>query len=357
MDSQIIKKIIEAAIHAPSGDNVQPWKLEISGDWSILKIYNLPELDTSYYNYRQAAAYVAHGALIENIAIASRQNGCQLDVSLFPDSDNPDHVATINFQSSQPIFDPLYEMIFKRSTNRFPYENGSIAEEGGQRLREAVKAVEGVTGYFVEDRGVINKLAKTLMANDQLVFERSDFHGFLFNQIRWSQQQVESTRDGMPVGVLGLNALERLFFPLMRHWRIVKLANVLGLSKIIGFKCWWNVRSAALIGQIAVKKYDRPAFIQAGRALQRVWLEATRQGLAFQPIIGLPLLAYRLKENALFEFSDVHQQIVADAEKHLRAWSGIDQSDQWVVSFRIGFGKDLSSKTLRRVPEVLAEAK
>lgn len=263
MDSQNIKKIIEAAIQAPSGDNVQPWKLEVSGDWRTLVIFNLPELDTSYYNYRQAADYVAHGALIENIAIASRHIGYRLDVSLFPDEGNPNHVATIKFQEAQPEFDPLYEMIFKRSTNRFPFKNGGINAEGKRRLLDAVQAIEGVTGYLLDSRGAIKNLAKVLMVNDQLVFERSEFHRFLFSQVRWTQQQIDSTKDGMPVGVLGLNPIEKLFFPLMRYWCLVRAANVFGLSKIIGLKCWWNIRSAAMVGQIAVKKYDRVAFLQA----------------------------------------------------------------------------------------------
>lgn len=62
MNSQIIKQILEAAVRAPSGDNVQPWEFEVSKNFTQINLYNLPEMDDSYYNYNQMASYIAHGA-------------------------------------------------------------------------------------------------------------------------------------------------------------------------------------------------------------------------------------------------------------------------------------------------------
>jgi hypothetical protein len=103
-----------------------------------------------------------------------------------------------------------------------------------------------------------------------------------------------------------------------------------------------------LLGGITVKKADKYGFVQAGRAMQRVWLEATRQGLAFQPIIGLPLLIYRLKQHALQSFSDKHRQMVEQAEKSLTELIEIDRSETMIVGFRIGRGRSVSTKTQRK---------
>ncbi|MCK5355861.1 MAG: nitroreductase family protein [Methyloprofundus sp.] len=45
MNSEIIKKILEAAVRAPSGDNVQPWKFffEVSGNFTLISLYNQRE--------------------------------------------------------------------------------------------------------------------------------------------------------------------------------------------------------------------------------------------------------------------------------------------------------------------------
>jgi hypothetical protein len=348
MERQIIEKVLAAAVQAPSGDNVQPWRLEASADWSRINLFNLPERDDSYYNYQQAAAYIAHGAVIENIAIASGHLGCEVQLKLFPDPQNPDYVACFDFESATAVDDPLYPAIFTRETNRFHFQDDQLSTEAVQKLIDSIKQVEGVKGYFVHDAKTIKALAKVLMVNDRLVFERKDIHGFLFDKIRWNQKQLEETQDGMPVGTLGLNPIEKLFFPLMRFWWFVGLANYLGLSRVIGAKCWYNCQNSAVMGQITVKNPDSVGFIQAGRSLQRVWLETARQGLAFQPIVGLPLLIYRAKANALEAFSEAHRQLIAQTEKSLFDVYGIDQSETLAVGFRIGKCQPLTEKTLRK---------
>ena len=349
MNKQTIEKILMAAIQAPSGDNVQPWRFEISKDFSNLELFNLPERDDSYYNYQQAAAYISHGAVLENIAIAAGQLGCDAKIHLFPDNVDQNHVAHIDFQPAKSELDPLYEAIFNRVTNRFHYKSIQLSDNNRQKLIDAATQIEGVNCHVAHEPITIKELAKVLMINDQLVFEHRDIHRFLFDKIRWNQKQIDETKDGLPVDTLGLSSFEKLFFPMMRFWWFVDLANYFGLSRLIGIKCWNNFRNAALIGQITVKKTDARGFVQAGRAMQRVWLEATRQGLAFQPIIGLPLLVYRTKANALTEFSEGQRQMLIKAEDALRDLYGITTNSEYpVVGFRIGKGVPVAAKTLRK---------
>ena len=68
---------------APSGENCQPWRFIVDGD--KIKIFNIPERDTSLYNVLQFGSFVAHGALIENMLIASSAVGCRGIIQLFPD--------------------------------------------------------------------------------------------------------------------------------------------------------------------------------------------------------------------------------------------------------------------------------
>lgn len=349
MDKNTIEKIIEAGAKAPSGDNVQPWRFEVSNERTQINLYNLPEKDDSYYNYQQASSYIAHGAVIENMVIAAQHWGYKTQINLFPDSTNLNHVACVNLLSGETESAPLYEAIFNRRTNRFPYKRTELTEEELTSLFAAVKPVDHVKAYFVHTPQAIKKLAKAVMVNDRLVFERQDIHHFLFDKVRWNQKQIESTKDGMPVGVLGLNPLEKLFFPLMRFWGFVKLANYFGLSRVIGLKCWRNCRNVSVLGQITVNKADKEGFVLAGRAMQRVWLEATRQGLAFQPIIGLPLLIYRLKQKALQAFSSKHRQLVEQAEQSLFELFEIPKTESMIVGFRIGKGQPVSTKTQRKL--------
>ena len=128
MNNQLVKQILEAAIRAPSGDNVQPWKFQVSKNFTRIELYNLPEKDNSYYNFNQMASYIAHGAVIENIVIASGHLGCNAEVKLFPDAKDKNLVARINLSLAEPQVDTLYPAIFDRYTNRFQYKQYNITE-------------------------------------------------------------------------------------------------------------------------------------------------------------------------------------------------------------------------------------
>jgi len=349
MNKAIINKILEAAVQAPSGDNVQPWKFQVSENFTIIKLYNLPEKDNSYYNFNQMASYIAHGAVIENIEIASRQLGCQAQINLFPDTNEIDLVATIELSTTVAQDQPLYSAIFKRCTNRFQYKRIDVTEQVLAQLSGAVKNIDNASISLIYQQDGVNKLSKELMINDRLVFERKDMHRFLFDKIRWNKKQIEQTMDGMPVETLGLNPVDKLTFPLMRFWGFVKTANYFGLSRIIGLKCWWNFRTASILGVVSIKGNDKVAFVQGGRAVQRVWLESTVQGLSLQPIIGLTLLINRLKNNELDGFSDKHRQFVQRSTEVLPELFAVDKHDTLIMGFRVGLGKGIVEKTRRKL--------
>lgn len=348
MNKEIMKKILDAAIMAPSGDNVQPWDIRVSDNFTQIDLYNLPDKDNSYYNYQQAASYIAHGAVIENILIAAGHLGCHAEYQLFPDALDDTYVAKIILSPAEAQADPLYSAIFERCTNRFQYKRTKVKNEVLEALSNSVKNIDTASVSLVNQNDRIKSLAKELMVNDRIVFERKDIHAFLFDKIRWNKKQIEATKDGMPVGVLGLSFIEKMAFPLMRFWWYVKTANVFGLSRIIGLKCWWSCRNASLLGMITIHGNDKVAFVEGGRAVQRLWLEAANQGLALQPIIGLTLLVNRLQQNALDDFSEKHTQCVSRAAEKLPELFGVKKTDTLVMGFRAGSFEGKVARTMRK---------
>ncbi len=348
MNKEITKNILEAAVMAPSGDNVQPWDIRMSENFRQIDLYNLPDKDNSYYNYQQAASYIAHGAVIENILIAAGHLGCHAEYQLFPDATDDTYVASITLSPAEAQADPLYSAIFERCTDRFQYKRTEVTNEVLEALSNSVKNIDTASVSLVNQKDKINQLANELMVNDRIVFERKDIHAFLFDKIRWNKKQIEETKDGMPIGVLGLSFIEKMAFPLFRFWWYVKTANVFGLSKIIGLKCWWSCRNTSLLGMISIQGNDKVAFVQGGRAMQRVWLETTVQGFAMQPIIGLTLLINRLKQDKLDDFSEKHRQFVSRAAESLPELFGVSEQETLTMGFRAGSVKKERVRTQRR---------
>ncbi len=349
MENKIIQQILQAAVQAPSGDNVQPWKIEVSENLTQLKLINLPEKDNSIYNYEQMASYIAHGAAIENIVIASGQLGYKADLELFPDDNNPNVVAKISLLHGVKNEEPLFPAIFERHTNRFFYKKVKISEDTKQSLTAEIEKIRGASLLLVDQPSKIDQLAKCLMVNDRLVFENKQIHQFLFNMIRWSKQQVEDTLDGMPVDVMGVNVMEKMVFPFFRYWSFVKFNNYLGLSRFIGLKSWWNMKNSPLIGVVSVEGKDKVAFVQGGRAAQRCWLQITKEGLAFQPIIGLPLLINRLRFNNLDLLSHDQQRHVERAATTLIQTLNLSSdANTMIMGFRAGLCAKPKVRTKRK---------
>jgi len=348
MNKELVKKILEAAVMAPSGDNVQPWDFRVTESFTQIDLYNLPEKDNSYYNYQQSASYIAHGAVIENIKVAGKHLGCHIDYQLFPDTENDNYIAKITLSPADAQPDPYYTAIFERCTNRFQYKREQVSDKVLNALSSTVKNIDTAQVSLVTDKDKIKQLANELKVNDQIVFERKDIHQFLFDKVRWNQKQIEESRDGMPVGVLGLSFIEKLSFPLMRFWGYVKVANVFGLSKIIALKCWWGCANASILGMVTIQGNDKVAFVEGGRAVQRLWLEATKQGFALQPIIGLTLLINRLQQGTLDGFSTKHALFVRRAAEKLPELYAVKKSDTLIMGFRVGSVETKVVKTLRK---------
>src|SRR4051812_46582079 len=121
-----ITKILEAGNYAPSGENCQPWKFKLQND--VIEIHLLPERDQSLYSYGNRASYVANGAVIENMIVASHALGYEAAVSMFPEKHNDLFVARIIFSKSSGSKreEQLFSSISKRVTNRKTYSDELI---------------------------------------------------------------------------------------------------------------------------------------------------------------------------------------------------------------------------------------
>ncbi len=334
MDNKV-EKIVQAAVRAPSGDNTQPWRLEVSDNGQRIDLYNAPERDPSYFNYRQLASYVAHGALIENLLIAAKSLGRATELTLFPSPADHQHIACFSFADAEPDIDPLYSAIFRRQTDRNRFKATPLSQGQISDLQTAVSPVAGTALTLITAKKQIRRLAWLLRLNDRLVFEHKAIHQFLFKQIRWNPEETESTQDGMPIETLGLNPMERLMFPAFKRWNTVRILNKLALSRIVGLKGWVNCRNSSALGIVTVKENSPQGFLNAGRAVQRVWLQATLDGLAFQPVTGLFFLFQRIEDDKLQGFDEKQIRLIERARKELQQLCGYG-NDIPVMGFRIG---------------------
>ena len=135
-----ILKILECRIQAPSGENSQPWRFVAKSENEV-ELWNVPGRDLSLYNVGQEGSYVAHGALIENVAIAAPKFGYRVHTELFPEKQNEKFVARLIFEKGDTHPDALSDAIYARATNRKPYVAEPLTNEQKNAFLASVQEV------------------------------------------------------------------------------------------------------------------------------------------------------------------------------------------------------------------------
>ncbi|MDX9708227.1 MAG: hypothetical protein RBT64_01620 [Trichloromonas sp.] len=350
MTDDRIAHLLKLAAAAPSGDNCQPWKLVL--DEGRLQLFNRPDQDTSLYNHAQRASLLAHGALLENLAIAAPGLGLRVEIRLFPDPAAPEHVAEVLFADGDTAKDPLNDWIERRCTNRKKYVPIPLTEF--QRRELVAAPADGAVArvHLAHEPGEVRTLAGLLAKNDRLVFENRNLHAFLFDHLRWSDEEARTTGDGMDIKTLELAPPDRLAFPLLKHWPLVGFLNRLGLPHLIEHTALKLLGSSAGIAGVSLPDLEPATLVRGGRGMQRFWLQATALGLAVQPVAGLALLVQRLRSGNNDELDEAQRALVTEVGAGLDGVFG-NAGHPLVMCFRLGTCAPPSARALRR-PVALA---
>ncbi len=340
----VVERILEAGVMAPSGDNCQPWRFEVTDD--TIDVFLIPTRDQSLYSWGNRASYVAHGALIENIAIASGPLGMACDIRELPDPDNLLHTAHITLTPSTPKEHPLTVAIAKRCSNRKPYKALGLTDAQRTQLTQA----GGNKVHLIEDSARRKALAYALASNEKVLFENRAMHAFFFDHMLWSSITSAPHALGFPVGALELPPPVRFVWPALRHWPLMKALTSLGFANAIVFGNTPIYASGAALASFTLPDRSERAYLDSGRTLQRLWLTATRLGLSAQILTGIPLLMNAVLENNTALSSD-HCALI---RARYQAIESILNTDEPIAFFlRIGTSAPPSARTPRTKPLIV----
>lgn len=344
-----IQKIITYGTKAPSGENYQPWRFEVKGN--IISVINIPERDTSLYGWGQRASYLAHGALLENMSIASSALGYKMAVKLFPDQSNPNLVANVYIEKTQPRPEPLFPAIDQRVTNRKPYKKTPLDAQDKNKLLAINQNTEGVKIALAEYPEKIRELAKAASKNEKILFENRDLHNFFFSHINWTKEEDREKSIGFYIKTLELPPPARLGFKLFKHWPILNLLDKIGLANMVAAINSTIYSSASAMGIIVIKNVSAQDYIAAGKIMERVWLTATNLGLNLQPMTGILFLRLRILAGETAQFSPRHIELIKNVYEKIKDNFKIRDS-HIAMLFRLGRGEKPSARSSRLRPDI-----
>jgi hypothetical protein len=76
-----IEQVLDLARWAPSGDNTQPWRFEITGERSCI-VHAFDTRRHCVYDLTGAPSQIAVGAMLETARIAATGQGLRADIAL-----------------------------------------------------------------------------------------------------------------------------------------------------------------------------------------------------------------------------------------------------------------------------------
>lgn len=286
------REILASGLAAPSAENRHELRFRITPAGSV-ELVATGLAGWSEQPHRKLLAQISFGAVVENMALHAGAIGLSQTTHWLPQPDRPELVARMAWHPSAQPGDPLAAAIPARHTNRRFYRRGALGEPVLARLAHAAAAVPGAQLRWLDPPALRRVALQAIRLAETERFRRRELHAELFGAVRFELGWRASAPHGLPPGALEVEPPMRPFFAALRHWPLMRAASRIGAHHLLGLRAGdLPCRLAPHLGLLVAADADEDiAALHAGRALQRVWLAAAAEGLAFQPMAASTALA------------------------------------------------------------------
>lgn len=283
LSSSDFEALIEAASRAPSADNMQAWEFGKREDAIEVFLERRRLLPT---DVNAMFGWIGLGAAVENLAIAAARRGFAAKVECRAAGGIAERSALVRL-SPGGLDDPLADAILERATNRGPYGASPLSPAMTAELTEAARERDAGV-HWVTDRTGLERMADMDAHSTYIRLEHKPLHDEVFQILRFTRREVESTRYGLDFESLGVPFALVLAARQLRHWSVNKAVSRLGIGRAVAKMLASRLRQAGAVCLVTARGRGPAGYIEAGRAMERIWLAATARGLAVQPHGVLP---------------------------------------------------------------------
>lgn len=329
MDDHTRQLLIEAAILAPSADNSQPWLYRWNDN--ALNLWIDETRSGGFSDQRQVLSDLAIGACLENIVIRAYSLGYNHQIEYLPDPDgSPLWAAKLSFSPAPaPQEEALANVMPDRHADRsFPWK-GPVSLTTKQNLREEIEKIPGVKLTWLDGTPHYKTALKIMWLAESLRFGCKGLHQELFSSIRFDVGNNASCEEGLAPATLVIETPLKPAFKTLRHWQVMRALNWIGVNYLIGFR---SVILPTLLSPalclLSIEQIDRVSVIQAGRAMQRLWLKTTEQGFALQPFAAAGIIS--------LGFIQLPVNFISVQHKISHGMNAIAGADRGILFFRLG---------------------
>ncbi|MCW6035303.1 hypothetical protein K4A83_03310 [Spirulina subsalsa FACHB-351] len=292
------------AVLAPSGHNTQPWRFGVVGE--KMALYADRQRSLAVVDPQDRALIISCGAALFNLRVALAAFGYGGTVTTFPDADQPDLLAWLEFGetcSPDERAQELCQAIVTRRTDRRPYQGSSPLTEGGSGAKtltgEQLQALERVAqGEGVDLQWLDSPERRWLMVEwvgegDRIQMANPQFRQELSH---WIKPSTNKDHDGIPSYAQGIPPALDFVTPL-----VAQLIRWVDLGDSQAQKDQTLVANAPHLALLVTEADDPDAWLATGQALSAVLLEAELWGVRAS-FFNQPLEVQSLREQVTQQF-------------------------------------------------------
>jgi hypothetical protein len=342
-----INEILELARWAPSGDNTQPWRFERI-DARRLVIHGFDTRAHCVYDLHGRASQLSLGALLQTLIIAASQYRLVVHIERHGEISPETPTFSIRF-SDEPELKrhELFDYIEKRSTQRRPMRLTPILDSEKVRLAEAAGPEFAIRWWTSSAQRL--SMARLLMKNSYLRLITPEAFEVHRSVIEW-QAQFSETR--IPDQALGLDPVgRRLTQWVMRDWKRMHLVNSIPGGTLFSRFQLDFFPSIFCAGHFVLVASNKPEtiddFVNAGMAVQRVWLTLTALNLWQQPEMTPLIFSSYVRDGTAFTKTKRAQDLAIELKNELGIFMGKEDAERAVWMGRVGAGRAPSSRSVR----------
>lgn len=318
-----LERAAESGMLAPSAYNTQPWQFRIVGE--ALELHADVSRARPIADPEGREMFLACGAALENVRIALRHLGRNVEIAILPDPARPRLVARVRVGTRRAATlteSRFFTAIPLRRSNRARFYPRPLPRGVAPSIAQAIEST-GATLRYMTSATTRDALSQIIHEADRAQARDAQFR---LELAAWLRTNQTDRADGMPGFAFGLSTPMAALAPLALHafaWDIMRVVRDDELA-----------REAPLLGVLMTQRDEPRDWISAGQGMERALLFATSQGLA----TGMMNQAIQVRE----------------ARQRVRQLLG---TDMWPLAIlRFGFGGEAQATPRRALRDVLVRA-
>jgi hypothetical protein len=173
--------------------------------------------------------------------------------------------------------------------------------------------------------------------------------------LRFSAAEARRMRDGLDVATLQLPAGVAAILWSLRSWRRTRWANIFGFARSVARQAAREVVRSGAVAFLTVTEPTPQQFVAGGRALERIWLTATRLGLQFHPTASLPIFLAHARAGGEQLTPQLRNRTAAMWDRFYGLFPEVTGRTVQ-MAFRIGYGPTPPVRSLRRATTFVVDS-